>query len=428
MQLEKNGEFIRFGSVEHSLKIIENNRQLNASIYRFVAFMHATERNLSIQYSIEFESSHENLKDLFKIEHSTGLFSQTEKYNSPEKTFNFRVKACVVNELALVLNQIECALTNVRLELASPDDSPPKFEHSIYNQTIREDDLPGTVVLTVNAFDSYMSISSSREVAKKRQQQTRNIEYFILAGDLMNQFAVSSDGKVYTRLMIDRELKTFYSLVVMAFDGRFKSVAKLNIEVLDVNDNRPQCAPTLVALHLSESMPLGSLVYAVTTYDPDGVALNYEIITKEENYLIDQVNFNRTSSIRSIRQQQLNSQASKQAPHMLHLPFSINEKTGVVQLSDSLDYEMQRFYSFYVRVIKDNNNQEQSTRNENQNNRIFHSKSSSSSSSSLALRWSSYCLVEFEINIVDENDNRPQFTPATYSVDLMENSMSGSLI
>ena len=37
-------------------------------------------------------------------------------------------------------------------------------------------------------------------------------------------------------------------------------------------------------------------------------------------------------------------------------------------------------------------------------------------------------MVKFEVNIVDEKDNRPQFTPATYSVDLMENSMSGSLI
>lgn len=413
MQLEKNGEFIRFGSIEHSLKIIETIRNLNISIYRFIAFMHTTERNLSIQYSIEFDSNQEKMKDYFRIEHSTGLFSQlrehqAEKDNSIEKIINFKVKACVVNELALVLNQIECALTHVKLELANPNDSPPKFEQSTYNQTIREDDLPGTVVLTVNAFDS--------DMIRSKGQLNRNIEYFILDGDSMNQFAVSSDGKVYTRLMIDRELKRFYSLVVMAFDGHFKSLAKLNIEVLNVNDNRPQCTPTLVALSLSESLSLGSTIYTVDSHDPDGTALNYEIITKEENDLIDQVNFNRTNS-RSVREQ-LNH--SGKQTHM-HLPFSVNEKTGSIQLSDSLDYEMHRFYSFYVRVIK-NSNQEQPT-NEIQNKHNFPLKSTS-----YALRWSSYCLVKFEIKVSDENDNRPEFTPATYSVDLVENSMIGSLI
>jgi len=397
VQLEKNGEFVKFGSKQHSLKLIENRKNLNLEIYRFVAFSHVTERNLSIQYSAEFDNN-----DLFHIEPSTGLLIQTKTIDDL-KLFTFKIKACVINELGLLLSQIECGLSNVQIEFIYTNDNAPLFEQKIYSEKIREDALPGTVVLTVQAHDLDLH---------KKQQTRKNIEYFILDGDYYNQFAISSDGKVYTRLMLDREIKKSYSLVLMAFDGRFKGLSQLNIDVLDVNDNRPHCIETMINLKISENATVGTSIYEVKAYDPDQLSLSYEILTNEENFLIDQIHLNRTGhNNRAIREKL----AGK---HINTLPFHINEKSGSIRLTEPLDYEIQRSYSFFVRILKTS---EQT--NENKNNRNHRSFKT-------ILPWSSYCLVKIEIKILDENDNRPEFTTNNKLsvVNITEHAQVGTLI
>ena len=100
------------------------------------------------------------------------------------------------------------------------------------------------------------------------------------------------------------------------------------------------------------------------------------------------------------------------------LPFHVNEKSGSIRLTEPLDYEIQRSYSFFVRIIKTS---EQT--NENQNNRNHRSFKT-------ILPWSSYCLVKIEIKILDENDNRPEFITNNNKriVNITEHAQVGSLI
>lgn len=99
--------------------------------------------------------------------------------------------------------------------------------------------------------------------ARDADMHTR-LEYFILDGDPFNQFAISADGKVYTRLMIDRETRSHYELEIGVFDGKYHDQMKLRIFVLDVSDLRPECgSSTSVSLDLYENLDFDTLVYSV---------------------------------------------------------------------------------------------------------------------------------------------------------------------
>lgn len=65
-----------------------------------------------------------------------------------------------------------------------------------------------------------------------------------LGGDALGQFAVEnvqSDWRVYVKKPLDREQKDSYLLTVTATDGTFSSKARVEVKVLDANDNSPVC-------------------------------------------------------------------------------------------------------------------------------------------------------------------------------------------
>ncbi len=205
-----------------------------------------------------------------------------------------------------------------------------------------------------NMFSSQSQITTKYyNLSVKFQLSTYNVALIV-----SYQIRKQSDEFCYWRHDTNILKKKSYSLVLMAFDGRFKGLSQLNIDVLDVNDNRPHCIETMINLKISENATVGTSIYEVKAYDPDQLSLSYEILTNEENFLIDQIHLNRTGhNNRAIREKLA-------AKHINTLPFHVNGKSGSIRLSEPLDYEIQRSYSFFVRIIKTS---EQT--NENQNNR-----------------------------------------------------------
>ena len=146
----------------------------------------------------------------FEIDRFNGLLKLAHNLDRElSHAYKFETTACV--------EEINCDRCQVEVEILDLIDNRPLFDKEVYNETIREDALPGTVVLTVLASDPDLN---------------SRVEYFILEGDTFNQFAISFDGKIYTRLGIDKELTELYELTIVAFDGRFKSAWKVFIRVL----------------------------------------------------------------------------------------------------------------------------------------------------------------------------------------------------
>lgn len=221
------------------------------------------------------------------------------------------------------------------------------------------------------------------------------LEYFILDGDPLNQFAVSSDGKVYTQLMLDRERSSEYYLEIGAFDGKYRSEMHLRVLILDVSDQRPICGPpNVVELNLDENLEIGTAVYTVkaTNREENVTRLRYELIGRE------QVETGADNLVESYLEQ---------------IPFTVDESRGIVRVSDVLDYEHAISYEFYIRVCKSD------------------LESDSTKNSRVLLPWTQYCLIRVRVDLNDVNDNAPEFLPSSLNrrvIDLVESSPRGTIL
>lgn len=67
----------------------------------------------------------------------------------------------------------------------------------------------------------------------------------LLDGDPLGQFSISQVGdewRIYSRKTLDREHMAKYLLRITASDGKFQASVPVEIFVLDMNDNSPQCS------------------------------------------------------------------------------------------------------------------------------------------------------------------------------------------
>jgi protocadherin Fat 1/2/3 len=186
----------------------------------------------------------------------------------------------------------------------------------------------------------------------------------------------------------------------MAFDGKHKATARLTVQVLDVDDNRPVCVDDYVSMSVSESLPIGHLLHTVNAYNLNGKdrrRLRYELVPAEQIKTSSN-----SSSFRRVREEGLffSHRLNAKSVYSSMFPFSINEQTGAIRLVHSFDYEYQKLYSFYARVGQ-----------------------SDDAASNRADSGLSSCFVKFRLEIRDENDNKPEFSAENYVISVRENSL-----
>lgn len=66
----------------------------------------------------------------------------------------------------------------------------------------------------------------------------------LLEGDVLGQFTVDQiegEWTISSKKPLDREDTEKYLLKVMASDGKFQATTEVEIFVLDINDNSPEC-------------------------------------------------------------------------------------------------------------------------------------------------------------------------------------------
>ena len=101
------------------------------------------------------------------------------------------------------------------------------------------------------------------QVAKTR------VDYYIRDGDSKGQFSIKSNGEVYVSRPLDREDQSMYKLKVVASDGTFIAEAKVTIEILDDNDNAPECSKSFYNLKISEDVSPGFFMAKIEVTDKD---------------------------------------------------------------------------------------------------------------------------------------------------------------
>ncbi|XP_073505801.1 protocadherin gamma-C5-like isoform X26 [Phyllobates terribilis] len=153
-----------------------------------------------------------------------------------------------------------CRITIAVLDI---NDNPPVFNQSVYKIRIRENLPLKTVILTLNATDQDDGANGEIQFSFDGHTFESAREIFSL-----NQ----QNGEIFINGHLDFEEQSFYELSVKAEDKGFpklKGNCMVQVEIEDVNDNRPEITFISVANDIPENVPSGDIVGYVNVRDKD---------------------------------------------------------------------------------------------------------------------------------------------------------------
>ncbi|KOB78988.1 Cadherin [Operophtera brumata] len=260
----------------------------------------------------------------------------------------------------------------VSIKITDVNDNPPEIIDPREDVvSVREEQQPGAEVARVKAIDRDNGVNST-------------ITYSILNERDMDAFGVfvidSNTGVIKTSTVLDHEERSIYRLTVAATDGGRppkQTVRQLKVEVLDLNDNRPTYTSSSLSFKVKENAKIGHVVGTVVCCDSE---IDDNSINNEEEKLISYLLMPLTAD---------------------HLPgtFEIDRRTGSLVVARQLDREIQDEYRLEVRALDTSatNNPQSSA-------------------------------VTVKIEIVDINDNAPQWPQDPVNLEVSEITPIGSTV
>ncbi|XP_058804510.1 fat-like cadherin-related tumor suppressor homolog isoform X2 [Phymastichus coffea] len=296
--LDENDHAPKFESNPYTVVVAENIDE-GTAILKVIAHDEDLGSNGEVRYS--FGSDIGELANVFTIDAYTGWISslvQLDKEKQPD--YKFQVVATDNG------NPRHFARTTVFVKLKDYNDHPSSFaiDDTGYQAAVKEDALPGTVVVELTTIDKDVDMNTP-------------FDFYIVSGDPRSQFAIRSTGQVYVAKALDREIVNSYELTVFGTDGKFVFETKVTVHILDVNDNPPYCLKYRYREILSEGSHPGSYVLSVlaTDYDDEPNAKLRFYLTGEKNE-----------------------------------KFSLDKETGVLKTAGQLDRESQAKYVLTAHV------------------------------------------------------------------------------
>ncbi|XP_072318323.1 protocadherin-10a isoform X1 [Eucyclogobius newberryi] len=221
---------------------------------------------------------------------------------------------CLLHLEVFLENPLE--LFRVEIEVMDINDNPPSFPETDISVEISESAIPGTRFPVENAFDPDVGTNALNTYA------ITNNNYFFL--DVQTQ----SDGNKFAELVLekplDREQQAVHRYVLTAVDGgvpQRTGTALLVVKVLDSNDNAPTFDQSVYSVNLREISPVGTLVIELNATDVDE-GQNGEVVY---------------------------SFSSHNVPRIKDL-FSIDDRTGRIEVAGEIDYEESNTHQIYVQA------------------------------------------------------------------------------
>uniref|UniRef100_A0A667WIL8 FAT atypical cadherin 1a n=1 Tax=Myripristis murdjan TaxID=586833 RepID=A0A667WIL8_9TELE len=340
-----NDNVPQFTSDPYTVTVFENT-EIGTFVAKLLANDVDTGLNGDILYSLA-----DSADGYFAVDEHTGVIS-LERPLDREVQAVYELKARATDQGSPRLS----SLCQVVVSVLDINDNPPVFEHREYMATVPEDVGVGTQVLRVQA-------------ASRDTEANGEISYSIISGNEHGMFSVDQHtGDIFVIEPLDYEVSHEYYLTVEATDGGsppLSDMATVNINLTDVNDNRPVFSQETYTAVVSEDAELGKTVLAVMAEDADGPSYNHV------RYAI--VDGNQGS------------------------PFTIDPVRGELKIARQLDRERTSGYTLMVQA--------------SDNGMPPHSSSTT-----------------VNIDVSDVNDNPPLFSQANYSLIIQENRPTGTSV
>jgi hypothetical protein len=207
----------------------------------------------------------------FTIDSNTGEIILQEKldrdYPNGRPVWSFNVIAS--DEGGSKGSMDSTAVVNVRL--IDINDNAPVFDKPPYVGHILENSKPGSLIMTVTANDYDDPNMGQNAVLKYQIAENKKF------GN-MDVFSINdTTGQIYQNIMLDREQIDKYTIEVCATDGSGKrGCGQVTIYVDDANDQAPMFQSNTYTETINEDWPIGERVLVVTATDKD-IGLNAEL-------------------------------------------------------------------------------------------------------------------------------------------------------
>ncbi|XP_069725622.1 protocadherin alpha-2-like [Phaenicophaeus curvirostris] len=149
------------------------------------------------------------------------------------------------------------------ISVLDANDNAPQFNQSVYNVHVPEDALEETLVARLNATDPDVGVN--QEVIYKIDT--------IVPPSGSDVFSIDAkSGEIRLTGSLDFEAVPFFVLHVKATDQGTPPLSghcKVELEVLDVNDNAPEVRVTSLSVQVPEDASVGTVVALLSVWDRD---------------------------------------------------------------------------------------------------------------------------------------------------------------
>ncbi|XP_029439205.1 protocadherin Fat 2 [Rhinatrema bivittatum] len=262
-------ELISLGSVSIQVKDVNDNQPIfeanpykaflmenmptGTTVIQVTANDQDTGSDGQVTYSLETEPA---ILGLFTIDKETGWITTLKELDSETlETYRFYVVATDHGRKVQLTSQ-----TLVEVTIIDENDNPPQFTSELYKGSVTENSHPGESIIMLRTTDADIS------------EQNRRATCYITEGDSLGQFSINQIGEewiISSKKTLDREDIEKYHLKVTASNGKFQAATDIEIVVLDINDNSPQCQQMLYVGKIPEDALPGLFILRISAQDPD---------------------------------------------------------------------------------------------------------------------------------------------------------------
>uniref|UniRef100_A0A8C5ZGV1 Protocadherin beta 13 n=1 Tax=Marmota marmota marmota TaxID=9994 RepID=A0A8C5ZGV1_MARMA len=412
---KRTGIFLRYLAEYHSIKY--SGLYSNSFVTNLAKDLSLGQREFS-RRGVRILSKGNKLH--LQLNQETGELLLNEKLDREELCGH--TEPCVLRFQLMLESPLE--FFQAELQIIDINDHSPEFLDKEMLLKVSESSPSGTTFPLKNAQD--MDVGQN------------NIENYVISPNPYFRVLTRkrSDGRKYPELVLekalDREEEPELKLTLTAQDGGSpprSGTAQIHVEVVDFNDNAPEFQQLIYRVQIPENSPIGFLIVTVSATDVD-LGVNGEV-----------------------------SYSLFQASDEISKTFAINPLTGEIRLREQLDFERVQSYevnieardagsftgkcAVLIQVTDVNGHAPEVTMSaftspisENSPEMVVavfsvldldsgeNGKISCSIQEDLPFFLKSSVLIE----VVDINDNAPEFQQPIYKVQIPENSPVGSLV
>lgn len=230
------------------------------------------------------------------------------------------------------------AKTTVAITIKDENDHTCAFEYTSYETSLSESTPVNLRFFALTASDADLGANG-------------RIRYEIIEGNAKSQFGIFPDGYMFVKKALDREEQDYYSLVVQCSDdgqpSARSSTVTFVVHIVDENDHAPQFTNSTFSYAINENEPADTFVGKLTATDLDigrNAELIYSLAYAQSDFTIDPRNgfikttrpFDREALVQSTGQNSITLEASVSDNGAVRLRDTVKITVHILDQNDNV--------------------------------------------------------------------------------------------